>query len=138
MPSACAAGLRPGFCEEFDLPREIVHFDIPRLALFDVDGVEHEVMFGPGHTSTREELDGTMATLAAREGADIRTHSLFRSIETDGKRAVVEYADSLAGERRHIAARNVFVASGATVNRPAFEPSRTPLRAWSTIAGATA
>jgi geranylgeranyl reductase len=112
----CAAGLRPGFCEEFDLPRHIVHFDTSRLALFDNDGREHEVPFGPGHTSTREELDGTMAALAAREGADIRTHSLFRSIESDGKRAVVEYADAIAGQRKQIAARNVFVASGATVN----------------------
>ncbi|HXM07449.1 MAG TPA: NAD(P)/FAD-dependent oxidoreductase [Candidatus Acidoferrum sp.] len=112
----CAAGLRPGFCEEFDLPRDIVHFDTSRLALFDNDGREHEVLFGPGHTSTREELDGTMAALAVREGADIRTHSLFRSIESDGKRAVVEYADAIAGQRKQIAARNVFVASGATVN----------------------
>jgi len=112
----CAAGLRPGFCEEFDLPREIVHFDTPRLALFDTNGREHEVMFGPGHTTTREELDGTMAALAAREGADIRTQSLFRTIQSDGKRAVVEYADLRAGERRTIAARNVFLASGATVN----------------------
>jgi geranylgeranyl diphosphate/geranylgeranyl-bacteriochlorophyllide a reductase len=112
----CAAGLRPGFCEEFHLPRDIVHFDTSRLALFDNDGREHEVLFGPGHTSTREELDGTMAALAAREGADIRTHSLFRSIESDGKRAVVEYADAIAGQRKQIAARNVFVASGATVN----------------------
>jgi geranylgeranyl reductase len=112
----CAAGLRPGFCEEFHLPREIVHFDTPRLALFGNDGREHEVLFGPGHTSTREELDGTMAALAAREGADIRTHSLFRGIASDGKRAVVEYADAIAGQRKQIAARNVFVASGATVN----------------------
>lgn len=119
----CAAGLRPGFCETFDLPRALVHCDTPRLALFDAGGLEHEVFFGPGHTSTREELDGTMAALAAREGAQIRTQSLFRSVLHDddgearprGNRAcIVEYADMRTGERRRIAARNVFLAPGAT------------------------
>src|SRR5690349_21774379 len=52
----CAAGLRPGFCETFDVPRAIVHCDTPRLALFDVAFREYEVFFGPGHTTTREEL----------------------------------------------------------------------------------
>jgi|SRR5580693_5044747 flavin-dependent dehydrogenase len=65
----CAAGLRPGFCESFDLPRTLVHCDTARLALFGGDGVEHELFFGPGHTSTREELDGTIARLAACDGA---------------------------------------------------------------------
>src|SRR5215469_1457012 len=78
----CAAGLRPGFCETFDLPRDIVHCDTPRLALFDSDGREHEVLFGPGHTSTREELDGTMALLAQRAGAEIRTQSLLKSFRS--------------------------------------------------------
>jgi geranylgeranyl reductase len=111
----CAAGLRPGFCETFDLPREIVHCDTPRLALFDPSGAEHEVFFGPGHTSTREELDGTMGRLAALEGAQIRTQALFRNAVSDGqRRVVVEYADLRAGERRRIAARNVFLAPGAT------------------------
>jgi geranylgeranyl diphosphate/geranylgeranyl-bacteriochlorophyllide a reductase len=114
----CAAGLRPGFCDTFDLPRDIVHCDTPRIALFDTEGVEHAFLFGPGHTSTREELDGTMGRLARDEGAQIRTQSLFRSIESDGtgKRAIVEYADQIAGERRKVAARNVFLAPGATVN----------------------
>ena len=113
----CAAGLRPGFCQTFDLPREIIHYDTPRVALFDSDGVEHEVFFGPGHTSTREELDGTMGRLAETAGADLRTQALFRSIERcDDGRTVVEYADIRAGQRRRIAARNVFLASGATVN----------------------
>src|SRR5579875_3849927 len=61
----CAAGLRPGFCQTFDLPRSLVHCDTPRLALFDTNLREYEVFFGPGHTSTREELDGTIAQLAA-------------------------------------------------------------------------
>jgi geranylgeranyl diphosphate/geranylgeranyl-bacteriochlorophyllide a reductase len=110
----CAAGLRPGFCRTFDLPRELVHCDTPRLALFDTQGQEYEVFFGPGHTTTREELDGEIARLAQREGAHIRTQSLFRSFEHDESSTVVEYADLLAGQRRKIRARNVFFAQGAT------------------------
>jgi geranylgeranyl reductase len=110
----CAAGLRPGFCEEFDLPRDIVHYDTPRLALFDAQGGEHALVFGPGHTSTREELDGTIARLAEEEGAQIRTQALFRGIVRDGERTIVEYADLREGARKRIAARNVFLAQGAT------------------------
>src|SRR5581483_6896151 len=113
----CAAGLRPGFCETFDLPREIVHCDTPRVALFDITGAEHAVFYGPGHTTTREELDGTMGALAEKEGAQVRTQSLFRSVENGSHgRTIVEYADLAAGERRRISARNVFLASGATFN----------------------
>lgn len=127
----CAAGLRPGFCETFDLPRAIVHCDTPRLALFDAEGREHEVFFGPGHTSTREELDGTMARLAMDEGAQIRTQALFRNVsredDANGARAIVEYADLREGKRRRIAARNVFLAPGATAVLDAADPaSRTP------------
>lgn len=119
----CAAGLRPGFCETFDLPRTLVHCDTPRVALFDLAGTEHAVTFGPGHTTTREELDGTMGRLAAGEGAQIRTQALFRSVRADGARgAVVEYADARAGERKRIAARNVFLAPGATFNETAVTP----------------
>ncbi len=110
----CAAGLRPGFCSEFDLPREIVHYDTPRLALFDAQGGEHALAFGPGHTSTREELDGTIARLAEAEGAEIRTQALFRGIAHDGARIIVEYADSAEGVRKQISARSVFLAQGAT------------------------
>lgn len=110
----CAAGLRPGFCEAFDVPRSIVHCDTPRLALFDGDGAEYDVAFGPGHTTTREELDGTLADLAARGGAEIRTQALFRSIRRESSRIVVEYADLAAGCRRVIAAECVFFATGAT------------------------
>ena len=123
----CAAGLRPGFCETFDLPREIVHCDTPRVALFDVSGAEHAVIFGPGHTTTREELDGTMGRLARSEGAHVRTQALFRSVRHDRNgRTVVEYADQRAGERRHIAARNVFLASGATFNADNVRTQREP------------
>ncbi|MDQ2872975.1 MAG: NAD(P)/FAD-dependent oxidoreductase [Candidatus Eremiobacteraeota bacterium] len=110
----CAAGLRPGFCATFDIPRSIVHCDTPRLALFDAGGREHVVRFGPGHTTTREELDGTIAQLAQREGAQIRTSSLFRSLRRDRGRAVVEYADLVSGERKRIGARTVFFAQGST------------------------
>jgi len=118
----CAAGLRPGFCETFNLPRKLVHCDTPRLALFDGNGAEHELFFGPGHTSTREELDGTMADLAAREGAEIRRRALFRSIRGDGDGSIVEYADLTSGERRRVSARVVFFAVGATarLEDPAF------------------
>ena len=110
----CAAGLRPGFCEEFDLPRAVVHCDTPRLALFDPAGHEYEVMFGPGHTSTREELDGTMARLAVEAGAELRTQALMREVRRDGDATLVEYADLRSGERRSIRARSVFLAQGAT------------------------
>ncbi|MBV8638932.1 MAG: NAD(P)/FAD-dependent oxidoreductase [Candidatus Eremiobacteraeota bacterium] len=110
----CAAGLRPGFCETFDLPRDVVHCDTPRLALFDAQGREHEVLFGPGHTSTREELDGTMARLAQAAGAEIRTQSLLKHFHRERDRVVVEYADITNGTRRTVRARSVFVATGAT------------------------
>jgi geranylgeranyl reductase len=110
----CAAGLRPGFCETFDLPRELVHCDTPRLGLFDLDGGEYEVFFGPGHTTTREELDGEIGRRATSEGAQIRTGSLFRNYARDGDRTIVEYADTQLGQRRQISARNVFLAQGAT------------------------
>jgi geranylgeranyl diphosphate/geranylgeranyl-bacteriochlorophyllide a reductase len=110
----CAAGLRPGFCETFDLPRSLVHCDTPRLALFDTQLREYEVFFGPGHTTTREELDGTIGTLAQEEGAQLRTAALFKDFHRDGERAIVEYADLRSGERRTIAARTVFFAQGST------------------------
>ncbi len=110
----CAAGLRPGFCAEFDLPREIVHCDTPRLALFGADGIKHEIFFGPGHTSTREELDGTIAKLARAAGADIRTQALFRNCERNEAGIVVEYADLRTGQHRRLQARALFFAQGST------------------------
>ncbi len=110
----CAAGLRPGFCDTFNLPRAIVHCDTPRLALFDPAGAEYEIRFGPGHTTTREELDATMADLAARDGAEIRTRVLFRAIYRERTHLIVEYADLAAGERRRVATRCLFLAPGAT------------------------
>jgi geranylgeranyl diphosphate/geranylgeranyl-bacteriochlorophyllide a reductase len=126
----CAAGLRPGFCQTFDLPRSIVHCDTPRLALFDADGTEREIYFGPGHTSTREELDGTMAALAAREGAVVLTQALFRTIRRTGSAAVVEYADLAAGVRRNITARWVFFACGATARFEAAPYGKLAMHDW--------
>ncbi len=125
----CAAGLRPGFCETFDLPRGIVHCDTPRLALFDAGGAEYEIQFGPGHTTTREELDATMADFAASEGAEIRTRALFRSIHRERAHLFVEYADLAAGERRRVATRCVFFAPGATaqLDAPAFGKLAMPM-----------
>ena len=96
------------------MPRSIVHCDTPRLALFDTAYREYEVFFGPGHTTTREELDGTIGDLARSAGAQVRTSSLFRSLRRDGDRVVVEYADLRTSERRTIAARHVFLAQGST------------------------
>jgi|GEM_PF-450387 len=125
----CAAGLRPGFCAEFDLPESLVHCNTPRLALFDPFGEEHAVRFGPGHTSTREELDGTIAARAAEAGAEIRTNALFRELLSEGDRTVVEYADTEHGERRRIAARHVFLAQGATAKLE--RDSRFAFSGWS-------
>lgn len=110
----CAAGLRPGFCENFDIPREIVHCDPPTIALHALSGRRFEFPIGQGHTTTREELDGTISALAGKEGAEIRTSSLFRSyLRADGG-TIVEYADTANGRRRSVRAKTVFLAQGAT------------------------
>ncbi|HEV2261680.1 MAG TPA: NAD(P)/FAD-dependent oxidoreductase [Candidatus Rubrimentiphilum sp.] len=110
----CAAGLRPGFCETFDLPRALVHCDTPRLALFDPAGKEYELSIVPGHTTTREELDGTIGALATREGANVRTSALYKSFHRAGDKLIVEYADLTTGTRQQIATRNIFFAQGST------------------------
>ena len=123
----CAAGLRPGFCAEFDLPASLIHCNTPRLALFDPFGQEHAVRFGPGHTSTREELDGAIAARAVAAGAEIRTNALFRELTVDGDEKIVDYAETALGERRQIRARHVFLAAGSTAKLerlPAFAFSR--------------
>jgi flavin-dependent dehydrogenase len=91
----CAAGLRPGFCEAFDLPRSIVHCNPPFIS---VSTAKRSYTFdvGTAHTTTREELDGTIAALARDGGAEIRTGALFRSLERDGKSVIVEYAGRAA------------------------------------------
>ncbi|HXP93501.1 MAG TPA: NAD(P)/FAD-dependent oxidoreductase [Candidatus Binatia bacterium] len=110
----CAAGLRPGFCEQFDLPRAIVHCDPPVIALHSPAGKRYDFNVGPSHTTTREELDGTIASLAAAEGAQIRTNALFRGMRRDGDTMVVEYADLQSGERKSVRTRTVFLAQGST------------------------
>ena len=118
----CAAGLRPGFCETFDLPRSIVHCDTPRITLTTAKRT-YAFPVGPAHTTTREELDGTIARLAQNEGADIRTRTLFRSLERDGDGVIVEYADTQAGERKKLRARSVFLAQGSTARLDDVDPA---------------
>jgi flavin-dependent dehydrogenase len=65
----CAAGLRPGVCEEFSLPRSIVHCDTPTIALHSDNGRRYDFPVGPAHTTTREELDGAIGELARGESA---------------------------------------------------------------------
>jgi flavin-dependent dehydrogenase len=111
----CAAGLRPGFCGDFDLPRSIVHCDPPTISLHGVTGRRYDFpTVGDAHTTTREELDGTIADLARGEGAQILTSSLFRSYESDGEHTIVEYADLTSGERRRVRARAVLLAQGSS------------------------
>ena len=124
----CAAGLREGFCEKFDLPRSIVHCDPPTIALHALSGKRFEFPIGQGHTTTREELDGTIARLAAEEGAQIETNALFRGYSWDGERSVVEYADLLSGERKRVRARHVLLAQGSSARIPDESPLAYP--AW--------
>jgi len=109
----CAAGLRPGFCEEFDVPRSIVHLDPPAITLTTAKRT-YAFAVGPSHTTTREELDGTIGELARREGADVRTNALFRGLRRERDGVVVEYADTRRGERRTVRARSVFLAQGSS------------------------
>ena len=110
----CAGGLRPGFCEEFDLPRSIVHCDPPTMSLRGPSGREHTFSIGEAHTTTREELDGTIAALARKEGASIQTRRLYRGYVNEGDSTVVEYADLETGERRKVRARSVLLAQGSS------------------------
>jgi flavin-dependent dehydrogenase len=118
----CAAGLRPGFCETFDLPSSIIHCSPTVLAAFGLSGRRYDFPIGTSHTTTREELDGAIAAAARTEGAAIRTRSLFRSLERSGERTVVEYADLASGERKKVAARAVFLAPGSSVRIGENEP----------------
>jgi flavin-dependent dehydrogenase len=117
----CAAGLRPGFCEEFDLPRSIVHLDPPTIALTTAKRT-YAFEVGPAHTTTREELDGTIGALARAEGAEIRTAALFRGLARERDGIVVEYADTQAGARKRIKARSVFLAQGSSARLDGVDP----------------
>jgi digeranylgeranylglycerophospholipid reductase len=111
----CAAGLRPGFCAEFDLPRSIIHCDPPTISLHGPSGRRFDFKTaGDAHTTTREELDGTISALARGEGAEILTSALFRGYEKQGDRTVVEYADLRSGERKRVRARSVLLAQGSS------------------------
>jgi flavin-dependent dehydrogenase len=123
----CAAGLRPGFCEDFDVPRGIVHFDVPFIALHAANGKRYDFPVGPAHTTTREELDGAIADLARGAGAEIRTSALYRSANTTTRGVEVEYADGRSGERRTVTARHVFMANGSSAR---FEGTPFAYEAW--------
>jgi len=111
----CAAGLRPGFCAEFDVPRSIVHCDPPTISLHGLSGRRFDfATVGEAHTTTREELDGTIASFALAEGAQILTASLYRGYVSDGDRTIVEYADLRSGERKQVRARSVLLAQGSS------------------------
>ncbi len=122
----CAAGLRPAFLQEFDLPPSIVHCNPMTIAMHSATR-RHDLVFGPTHTTTREELDGAIADLARGEGAEIRTSSSFRSMRDDGDATIVEFADGNSGERRTIRAKYLFFAPGSVVrleNDPRFAYER--------------
>ncbi len=117
----CAAGLRPGFCETFDVPREVVHCDTPRLAFF---GRRPRIRGGVrprAYQHARGARRNHGRARRARGRADC-TQSLFRTLHRDGSQVVVEYADLAAGERRRVGARYVFFAQGATaqLDSPSF------------------
>jgi digeranylgeranylglycerophospholipid reductase len=124
----CAAGLRPGFCESFDLPPSIIHCNPPTISLRGPSGRPFLFPIGKAHTTTREELDGTIAALARREGAEIRTNALYRGYVRDGARTVVEYADTRSGERKKVRARSVLLAQGSTARIDERSPLAYP--AW--------
>jgi flavin-dependent dehydrogenase len=110
----CAAGLRPGFCEDFNLPRSIVHCDTPTITMRALSGKRYAFDVGTAHTTTREELDGTIADLARAEGAQILTSTLYRGYLRDGDSTIVEYADLGSGERKKIRAKRVLLAQGSS------------------------
>ncbi len=119
----CAAGLRPGFCDEFDLPRSILHCDPPTISVRGLSGRRYDfATVGNAHTTTREELDGTIASLAREAGAGIETQALFRSYARDGGRTIVEYADLRSGERKRVRARSVLLAQGSSARFEAGSP----------------
>jgi flavin-dependent dehydrogenase len=106
--------LRPGFCEEFNLPRSIVHCDTPTITMRGLSGKRYAFDVGTAHTTTREELDGTIAAFARAEGASITTSALYRGYVRDGDSTVVEYADLGSGERKKVRAKTVLLAQGSS------------------------
>jgi flavin-dependent dehydrogenase len=123
-----AAGLRPGFCENFDLPPSLIHCNPPTISLRGPSGRAFDFPVGKAHTTTREELDGTIAAFARDEGAEILTSSLYRGYVRDGARTIVEYADARSGERKKVRARAVLLAQGSTARIEERSPLAYP--AW--------
>jgi flavin-dependent dehydrogenase len=118
----CAAGLRPGYVREFDLPASIVHCD-PGTITLTTEQRTYAFAVGPSHTTTREEHDGTLAALAVTEGAEIRTGALFRGIVRERDAIAVEYVDLATRERRRLRARSVFLAAGASAQLDGVDPA---------------
>lgn len=118
----CAAGLRPGFIERFDLPCEIVQCETTSVELFTGSGGRYAFDTVPAATTTREELDGTIAAQARAAGAEIRTSTLYRGYSRVGDRILVAYADTASGKRGTIRARRVFLAPGSSVRVPKDSP----------------
>jgi flavin-dependent dehydrogenase len=71
----CAAGLRPGFCEEFDLPRSIVHCDTPTLTMRGLSGKRYPFDVGTAHTTTKVRAKRVL--LAQGSSAQFREGSPF-------------------------------------------------------------
>ncbi len=110
----CAGGLRPGFCETFDVPRSIVECEPPTISLFGLSGRRFDFPIGDALTTTREQLDGTIAKQALAEGAEIRTSRLFRGYRRDGESTIVEYADLASGGRHEVRTKTLFLAQGSS------------------------
>ena len=103
-------GLRPGFCEDFDVPRAIVHFDAPGHRAPRRQRKRYDFPVGPAHTTTREELDGTIAELARGGGrGDPHVARCFVA-RADRRRRRRGVCRRHSGERRTVTARHLFMA----------------------------
>ena len=110
----CAAGLRPGFCETSICRASIVHCDPPTIDALGPTGRPTRSTSGTAHTTTREELDGTIAALARAEGArDPHARALPR-LERDGDGRSSSTPTSRAASARRSARKRVFLAQGSS------------------------
>ena len=120
----CAAGLRPGFCATFDLPRSIVH--LRSAPAHSLDGRAHlRLHLGSGpHDHARGTRRDDRRARARRRRRDPHARALpLAERERDG--IVVEYADLHAGTRKRIRARSVFLAQGSSARLDAVDPAFT-------------
>ena len=90
----CAAGLRPGFCETFDVPRSIVHCDTPRLALFDAAGVRaRSALSGRGIRARAKSSTERWRRLRRARARRFARGRFSARCDARAGRVVVEYAD---------------------------------------------